>query len=87
MESWKVGEVQIHRVVDLLMDMPTNFLFPQATPEQLLPLQSWLMPRRTRTTSLSMFIASKIDSVKGASCPPLFENAEELDRTATIAAG
>ena len=44
MESWKVGDVQIHRVVDLLMDMPTTFLFPQATPEQLLPLQSWLMP-------------------------------------------
>lgn len=25
MESWKVGDVQIHRVVDLLMDMPTTF--------------------------------------------------------------
>ena len=44
MESWKVGDVQIHRVVDLLMDMPTTFLFPEATAEQLLPLQSWLMP-------------------------------------------
>jgi glyoxylase-like metal-dependent hydrolase (beta-lactamase superfamily II) len=44
MESWMVGDVQIHRVVDLLMDMPTTFLFPQATPEQLLPLQNWLMP-------------------------------------------
>ena len=47
MESWKVGEVQIHRVVDLLMDMPTKFLFPEARPEQLLPLQSWLVVRKS----------------------------------------
>lgn len=68
MESWKVGDVQIHRVVDLLMDMPTNFLFPQATPEQLLPLQSWLMPHflnasaDTMTVSVHTFVVQSGDA-------------------------
>ena len=62
MESWKIGDVHIHRVVDLLMDMPTTFLFPEAKPEQLLPIHSWLMPHflkpdgQTMTVSVHTFV-------------------------------
>jgi len=68
MESWKVGDVQIHRVVDLLMDMPTTFLFPEATPDQLLPLQGWLMPHflqadaETMTVSVHTFVVQSGDA-------------------------
>ena len=68
MESWKVGDVQIHRVVDLLMDMPFTYLFPEAKPEQLLPLHSWLMPHfmqpdgKTMTVSVHTFVIQSGDA-------------------------
>jgi glyoxylase-like metal-dependent hydrolase (beta-lactamase superfamily II) len=68
MESWKVGDVQIHRVVDLLMDMPATFLIPEATPEQLLPLHSWLLPHflqpdgETMTVSVHTFVIQSGDA-------------------------
>ncbi len=61
-ESWKIGDVQIHRVVDLLMDMPTTFLFPDGKPEELVPLHSWLIPHflkadgQTMTVSVHTFV-------------------------------
>ena len=68
MESWKVGDVQIHRVVDLLMDMPFTYLFPEAKPEQLLPLHTWLMPHfmqsdgKTMTVSVHTFVIQSGDA-------------------------
>ena len=68
MESWKVGDVQIHRVVDLLMDMPTTFLFPEGKPEALAPLHGWLQPHflqpdgQTMTVSVHTFVVQSGDA-------------------------
>ena len=68
MESWKVGGVQIHRVVDLLMDMPVTFLFPETEAEALLPLHGWLRPHflkadgKTMTVSVHTFVVQSGDA-------------------------
>ena len=44
MESWKVGDVEITRVVDVVQPFPATGLIPQATPEALRDLHPWLCP-------------------------------------------
>jgi len=44
MESWKVGDVEITRVVDVVQPFPATGLIPQATPEALRDLEGWLCP-------------------------------------------
>ncbi len=68
MESWKVGDVKIHRVVDLLMDMPATYLIPDANAEALIPLHSWLRPHflkpdgKTMTVSVHTFVIQSGDA-------------------------
>ena len=68
METWKIGDVEIHRVVDLLMDMPTAFLFPEGQPEELIPHHPWLMPHflhadgQTMTVSVHTFVVRSGDA-------------------------
>jgi glyoxylase-like metal-dependent hydrolase (beta-lactamase superfamily II) len=42
--SWKVGGVSITRVVESCNPLPPTGLFPQATPEALVPHAAWLQP-------------------------------------------
>ena len=44
METWKIGEVEITRVVDVVQPFPATGLIPQATAEALEPLHDWLCP-------------------------------------------
>ena len=44
MESWKIGNVEITRVVDVVTAVPPTVLFPQATPERVAELADWLRP-------------------------------------------
>ena len=44
MESWKVGDVEITRVVDVVLPLPATALIPQAVPEALVDLHDWLCP-------------------------------------------
>jgi glyoxylase-like metal-dependent hydrolase (beta-lactamase superfamily II) len=44
MEVWKIGDVEITRVVDVVQAFPATGLIPQATPEALRDLQDWLCP-------------------------------------------
>ncbi len=44
MEIWKVGNVTITRVVDVMMDIDLTILIPEATPDNLDPMTSWLKP-------------------------------------------
>ena len=68
MESWKVGGVQIHGVVQLLMDMPVTFLFPETEAEALLPLHGWLRPHflkadgKPMTVSVHTFVVQSGDA-------------------------
>ena len=45
METWKIGNVEITRVVDVVTPMPPTVLFPDATPESVAELPDWLRPR------------------------------------------
>jgi|TARA_B100000315_G_scaffold247536_1_gene276336 glyoxylase-like metal-dependent hydrolase (beta-lactamase superfamily II) len=68
MESWKIGDVEIHRVVDLLMDMPTVFLFPEGSPDELTQHHGWLIPHflqadgQTMTVSVHTFVIRSGDA-------------------------
>ena len=42
MEAWKIGDVEITRVVDVVQPFPATGLMPQATPEALTDLHDWL---------------------------------------------
>ena len=44
METWKIGDVTVTRVVDVLQDIDLTLLLPDATAENLDPLRSWLLP-------------------------------------------
>ena len=44
METWKIGDVEISRVVDAVMPFPATGLIPQAEPEALTDLHDWLCP-------------------------------------------
>jgi len=44
MEIWKIGDVTITRVVDVLQDIDLTMLIPEATAENLKPMTSWLKP-------------------------------------------
>jgi glyoxylase-like metal-dependent hydrolase (beta-lactamase superfamily II) len=44
MERWKIGDVEITRVVEVVTATPATFLIPQATPEALTDLHGWLRP-------------------------------------------
>lgn len=44
MEIWKIGDVEITRVVELVSAVPGTMLIPKATPENLVDLHSWLRP-------------------------------------------
>ncbi|MBX3707028.1 MAG: MBL fold metallo-hydrolase [Pseudomonadales bacterium] len=44
METWQIGNVSIHRVVDVLQDIDLTFLLPDATAENLAPMSAWLRP-------------------------------------------
>lgn len=42
--SWKIGDVTITRLVEVVLKAPINSLFPDGTPEQLSAYDSWLRP-------------------------------------------
>ncbi len=44
METWKIGDVEITRVVDVVQPLPATVLIPQATPDALTDLHDWLCP-------------------------------------------
>ena len=44
MEQWQIGNVSITRVVDVMQNIDLAFLLPEATPDNLAPLASWLKP-------------------------------------------
>ncbi|MFP8878358.1 MAG: MBL fold metallo-hydrolase [Myxococcota bacterium] len=44
METWKIGDVAISRVVELVSPIPGSMLIPKATPGNLTDLHSWLRP-------------------------------------------
>ncbi len=44
METWKIGDVEITRVVDVIVPLPATGLIPQAVPEALTDLHGWLCP-------------------------------------------
>lgn len=44
METWKVGDVSIHRLVDVLQNIDLTLLLPDATSGNLAPMHSWLYP-------------------------------------------
>jgi len=44
METWKIGDVEITRVVELVSPTPGTMLIPNATPENLVDLHDWLRP-------------------------------------------
>ena len=44
MDSWKIGSVEITRVVDVVSPIPPTVLFPAATPERIAELADWLRP-------------------------------------------
>jgi glyoxylase-like metal-dependent hydrolase (beta-lactamase superfamily II) len=43
-ETWKIGDVVVTRVVDVVQPIPATVLIPQAVPEALTDLHSWLCP-------------------------------------------
>jgi len=43
-ETWKIGDVEITRVVDVVQPLPATVLIPQAVPEALSDLHDWLCP-------------------------------------------
>jgi glyoxylase-like metal-dependent hydrolase (beta-lactamase superfamily II) len=44
METWKIGDVEITRIVEIVSTMPATVLIPQATPDALEDLHGWLRP-------------------------------------------
>jgi len=44
MENWKIGRVKVSRVVEMVMPIPPTMLLPDATPENLAPMDAWLKP-------------------------------------------
>jgi glyoxylase-like metal-dependent hydrolase (beta-lactamase superfamily II) len=44
METWKIGRAKVSRVVEMVMSIPPTMLLPDATPQNLTPLQGWLKP-------------------------------------------
>lgn len=44
METWKIGDVTVSRVVEMVMPIPPTMLLPDATPENLEPMSPWLRP-------------------------------------------
>lgn len=45
MEKWKIGDVEITRVVDVVQPFPAVGLIPQAVPEALTDIHDWLCPQ------------------------------------------
>lgn len=43
MQSWRIGDVTVSKLVELEMTGGTRFLLPQATPEEIKPI-AWLQP-------------------------------------------
>ncbi len=44
MEVWKIGDVEITKVVEVVSPVSGTMLIPKATPENLVDLHSWLRP-------------------------------------------
>ena len=44
MSSWKIGDITIQRVPEMVAPMDPTMLFPEATPENLEPMHDWLKP-------------------------------------------
>lgn len=44
MQTWKIGDVEITRVVEVVTPTPAPMLIPDATPENLRDLHDWLLP-------------------------------------------
>ncbi len=44
METWRVGDVEITRVVDVVQPFPPTRLIPEATPDAIADLHGWLRP-------------------------------------------
>ena len=44
MEAWKIGDVEVTRIVELVSPVPGTMLIPKATPENLVDLHGWLRP-------------------------------------------
>lgn len=60
MQSWRIGDVTVSKLVELEMTGGTRFLLPQATPEEIKPI-AWLRPHfADENGKLSMSIHSFI---------------------------
>ena len=44
MEVWKIGKVKITRVLDLQQNIDLRHLIPEATPDNMSPMETWLKP-------------------------------------------
>ena len=44
METWKIGDVEITRVVEVVTPAPATMLIPEATPDKLEDILHWLRP-------------------------------------------
>jgi len=44
MASWKIGDVTIHRIPEILAPIDPTMLIPDATPDNLRPMHAWLKP-------------------------------------------
>ena len=44
MDKWKIGNVEITRVVEIVSPTPATLLIPRATPEAIADLDTWLKP-------------------------------------------
>lgn len=42
--TWKIGDVSISQIVEIVTPAPFAMLFPEVTPERLSPLDGWLRP-------------------------------------------
>ncbi len=68
METWKIGEVTVSRVVDVMMDVPTTLLIPQAEPDALTAMHGWLKPHflsedgANMTLSIHTFLVTTPDA-------------------------
>ena len=44
METWSIGAALVSRIVEMVLPIKPQFLIPDATPENLAPMESWLKP-------------------------------------------
>ena len=61
METWKIGDVEITRVVEVVTPTPATFLIPQAEPAAIEPLTGWLRLCLRRVRYLTFFFLEVLE--------------------------